>query len=387
MFDSIEYNKARSFIKQEVCATTPTKARLIQGHWNEATAYELPHEYAAVAYAVKNLVNHQFEVDGTQFILITASGLSHDELSDLLTYHYDDSIVFDERDGKNWDATMNEQLLTAECDVYDALHMKSAESYRKRCSSVKGKIFFKGQKPIKYLIAWKRLSGDWNTSIGNGIISKLICMNAICRLPPHLKPRKVVAFFLGDDYLGMYSYIKRPDLRDLTNALNDLERQMGITPVRGIFTDPLDVSFISLMVWPRKSGGYQFVPKPGKQLVKLFATTKTISKREMPNVLNGIISSMAYSFCGFRFMTQFLATMWTPGKYPTIPEYLAHKFSVLTRCDRKVDWEYGFYHHYGVLIQSLPLTQSLTVGLYHHPVVDEMLRVEGLDPCDRPACA
>lgn len=201
-FDKLEYSRCKSFIKVEVTVKVPTKARLIQGHMNEATAYHHPTEYHAVSKALQELSKEVFYVDGIRFQFIYAGGLNHDDLSDLYTDAVELGIVFDERDGKNWDSTMNEVLLRMEAEIYQQLNMLAAKFFLLRSSGCIGYISFnqclRFIASIKYYIAWKRLSGDWNTSVGNSIISMLIAFNNILDLPPHLRPKSVVAFFLWE---------------------------------------------------------------------------------------------------------------------------------------------------------------------------------------------
>lgn len=383
-YDFLKVNRAKSFVKRECNTKVPTKARLIQGHMNDATAYEHAGEYYAFATALKKMADVPFVIDGITFHLIYASGLNHDELSDMFTEAVEENSLYDECDGKNWDSTMNETLLRAEIAVYEMLGMLAAKHTAQRAKHTKGSIYFKIFKAIKYITAWKRLSGDWNTSSGNSLISMIIRVTVILLLPPHLRPKNVVAFFMGDDYLARYKFEVVPCAKELHKVLDELERACGITPERGIFTNPLDVTFISLMVWPRHCGGYQFVPKPAKQLSKLFTTVKFVPPKMRQEVINGIVIAMSYAFRGFEFMERILQSQFRSGKV-CAREYLDRKFWSLTKEDRKVHWERGFHHHYDHLIQSLPLFVP-QMAVYHHPIVDHMLAIEGRDPADRPTC-
>lgn len=386
LYDNLRPRDIHAFVKKEVGVKIPTKARLIQGHANESTAYEHPGEYKAVAKAVKDLGDHEFTIDGVAFRLVYAAGLNHDELSDMFTDVVTPNSYYDERDGKNWDSTMNEQLLRAEISVYEMLNMFAAKGALLRSMKARGSIFFKHYAKIVYETCWKRLSGDWNTSIGNSIISMIICVTVILSLPSHLRPESVVAFFMGDDYLARYRYKgELPCPKELTKALNDLEGRCGITPERGIFNNPLDVTFISLMVWPRHNGGYQFVPKPAKQLAKLFSTHRHVPQRQIQPVLNGITISMGYTYTGFRFMMLFLKSQFSPHSKVKFEAWMRKHLDSTTKEHRDVAWEAGFYHHYGLPIQALPPMRH-DVGLYSHPVVDHMLTIESLDPMDRLAC-
>jgi hypothetical protein len=141
LYHSLAQDRAKSFIKREVLAKMPTKARLIQGNYNEATAYEHPDEYAAISSALKEPL--QLNLGGVSFTLQYAGGLTHDELSDLFTDWWAQAgpgAVLDERDGKNWDATMQRPLLLAEIAFYEALGLLSASSALLRSRGVRGSI-------------------------------------------------------------------------------------------------------------------------------------------------------------------------------------------------------------------------------------------------------
>lgn len=393
-FDKLEYNCCKSFIKLEVVVKVPTKARLIQGHMNEATAYHYPTEYSAISKALQDLSKEDFYVDGIRFRFIYAGGMNHDELSDAFTAAVEVGVIFDERDGKNWDATMNEILLSMEADIYDRLNMLAAKFHRLRSSGCIGLITFRNGlrfvAAIRYFIAWKRLSGDWNTSVGNSIISMLIAFNNILDLPKELRPQSVVAFFMGDDYLGLYKYNEVPCLKRLLAALNDLDRSAGITPERGLFTEPTAVTFISLMVWPRRNGGFQFVPKPAKQLSKAFCTHRQIPAKLRQPYRNVVALGLLPSYLGFRFMVDFLRNHYSPlvseYDYSQAMEFKDYRLKLMTTKYRNVDWVRGFWLHYNLPIEALPVTGPSATGVYYHPIVQHMLSVELADPMDRPSC-
>jgi hypothetical protein len=199
--DKMELCKIDAFVKREVCATVPKKARMIQGNVNEATAYAHPEHYYAVGYALKQVGNLDFDLGGVRFTLVYASGKSHDELSDLVTEWLGAPgiVLFDERDGKNWDATMQEETLRAEASVYALVDEALAQAHLTRSARARARVVLKQCAPhiIKYITSWKRLSGDWNTSVGNTIISMIICVLTIVGLPTALRPDSVFGIDCG----------------------------------------------------------------------------------------------------------------------------------------------------------------------------------------------
>lgn len=382
MFDPLATDRARSFVKFEVNTTTPKKARLIQGNTNEFTAYQHPEEYTAFAQALKEPL--LATVAGTTFEFHYAGGHDHDHLSDLFSEAWHSAgknAYLDERDGKNWDSTMQEATLRAEAAIYKFCGMKAYASFMARSSGVRGSIFTKDGKMravLRYLTSWKRLSGDWNTSVGNTIISMLIVFIAILELPPHLRPSRVVGFFMGDDYLGIYSHPTAVDPIPLTQALNANEQKCGITPVRCLFTNPLHVSFISLGLWPRSMGGYQFVPHPAKQLVKLFVAARAVPQRLVPDYQTALAIAFWPVYWGFPLMMRFLKAHYVkPTTRMSNPFYFS---SMLSTRVRDVLWAEGFSVKYGLPMTSTYFDIPQQHCFLSHPVVDHMLRFEVADP-------
>lgn len=384
VFDRQRLDRAESFIKRESVLKLK-KARLIQGNVNEYTAYNKPLEYKAIAHALK-ASTQQFTFGGVDFDFYYAAGMNHDELSDLFSSWLmtSDVLYFDERDGKNWDSTMQEVTLRMEADVYALVHDQISKDFLKRSSGCRGRIRLKWGF-IRYLTAWKRLSGDWNTSVGNTMISMMIVVHAILSLPPHLRPHRVRGLFMGDDYLGAYYYKQLPDPDDLCVALNTFEAQCGIEPIRAIFRDPAYVSFISMGLWPRHGGGYQFVPHPARQLAKLNWTVRNMTGRSIPDQATALAIAFIPVYEGYPLMQDFLrAQLLVRHPKITIDAHDFYFFESLSKRGREVDWRSGFMQKY-----NLPYTAcdwqlgSNDCAIYHHPVHSIMLQFETADPCDR----
>jgi hypothetical protein len=397
-FDVLRSDAASSFVKREACNLSEakhfliSKARLIQGNRNEFTAYNQPREYRAISYAVKALAGHDINICGVKFTLVYAAGYNHDELSDLVSDWISSpgKIYYDERDGKTWDATMQEPTLRAEAEVYKLFDSKIAELFLKRCEYVRGSVLMKKFIPgiIRYVTKWKRLSGDWNTSVGNTIISMLIAVTAILSLPAHLRPHAVKALFMGDDYLGLYYYEALPDSKELTQALNDGEEHCGITPERAIGTCPLRISFISLGLWPRRCGGYQFVPHPARQLQKLMWTTRDMTGRNCSEQATALYKGFAPIYNRFRLMQDFLCrhnVCRNSNLTLDQQDYYFH-YTLSTR-DRDVDWRSGFCAKYRLPFTAtdwqLPTTPIGKTEVWYHPVFAHMLHFELSGPEER----
>lgn len=392
--DSLKLGVTNAFVKAEVSCSMPKKARLIQGNRNEYTAYHNADEYAALNEALKRIGTETFKhPTGCECQFVYAGGLNHDELSDIVSgwwatkqQHY----WFDERDGKNWDATMNRELLLAEAQVYEMLKMRSTKEFIRRSSKCVGNIHIRDKHRsfvLRYLTAWKRLSGDWNTSAGNSIVSMIIVYTVLTLLPTALRPTRIRALFMGDDYLAMLEFNAPIGKQTLMTALNQAEAQCGITPERGMTQDPLLVSFISLGIWPTKDGNLAFIPHPGKQLGKLFVAVKKVPQELMLHYRSEVARSFLKTYTGFEFMMHFL-------KYHIRPDLLNdervfaylqcdHLYKIKSLGTKKIDWAWGFFVKYGMPITSLVWDQPKTMGLLRHPVVDHMIEWEGSDPITR----
>lgn len=382
----------KSFIKREVGIKVMTKTRLIQGHYNEFTSYRHPEEYAAMSKTLQETIVLHYA--GIDFILQYAGGLNHDALSDQFSEYWSlaKHPYLHERDGKNWDSTMQEPLLRAELELYQLLGMRASEAFLLRSSNMIGSIATKVGKLrhiLKYSIAWKRLSGDWNTSCGNTLISMLITLVVLSELPPGLKPSKVYAWFMGDDYLGIYDYDIPPPPQALLTALNDGEASMGITPVAGIYDDPLRVSFISLGLWPRHEGGFQFVPFPAKQLVKLFHAPKLVHHSNIADYQTALAIAFWPTFWGFPLMQRFLKQHYTrpSTKYncDLLFDDAPYWCSQFTKRARGVNWVAGFCFKYDIPYAATLFDLPGEFGVYRHPTVERMLEIEALDPDQRPS--
>lgn len=384
IFHEAQWHKAKSFVKFEVGVSMPTKARLIQGNQNEFTAYEYPEEYAAFSEALKEAI--EFEHSGVTFKFQYAGGCDHDQLSEMFTDAYMSAgahVIIDERDGKNWDSTMQYETLKCEGELYEALGMSAAEAFFARASGVKGTISYpkKGWKSfISYVTRWKRLSGDWDTSVGNSLISMLITIFTIVSLPQHLRPLNVFALFMGDDYLGVYRFAERVAHVDLKLALDHYEALCGITPMRGLFTDPLLISFISLGLWPRHEGGYQFVPHPARQLVKLFSSVRPLAAAQLDDYQTSLSIAFWPVYWGWPLMMKFLKKHYTKPTTKMTCQFYFHR--MLTGRCRHVDWCSGFVAKYEIPFVSTHFEVGDAL-FQRHPVVDHMLRFENADPAAR----
>jgi hypothetical protein len=173
----------------------------------------------------------------------------------------------------------------------------------------------------------------------------------------------VVAFFLGDDYLGVYNYEDPVDTRDLNLAMESEERACGITPVRNVFVDPLKVEYISLTCWPTYNGDYAFVPKISNLLIRLYQNVSQPSKHTGADI-RACALAFRPSFRNLSFLNRFFShhiASWPvvrPGRsFNSLRD--ANALSKLPDSSLDINWAYGFAYKYRLLLTALTLTCHL----------------------------
>jgi hypothetical protein len=383
----------------------PAKARGIQFSVNDATAYENPEEYFAYAAMLKSLKDQRIAVPNVygapcNVRMIYAGGLNHDDIADVVATWEEtrghQQVLYDEMDGANWDATMQQGTVEAELRVYEMLGMRAHEGARIAAGAINSKLCVPHNavlaRSIRYVTRWKRLSGKWNTTVGNVTVAMEIRFWTLRHLPKHLCPVEVECLMLGDDFLAAYWFDSLVDPNELASAINDLDKKCGITPERGIFSSILDVSFISMGFWRTHDGGLAAVPHPARQLKKLFWTIRGAETEKRRHLIaSGIAEGFWPIYKGFRLMENFLRPHYTiKGAWETdLPGYAWWRENFTLRF-RGVDWSTGVEYKYGIPLKALPteLPRSLTDTAYvmSHPLVDHMSAIEGLDPADRARC-
>lgn len=393
LFDALKHNSARSFIKQELHPVIKTKARLIQGHTTLRTAYHHSDEYCVTMKILKMLdVEGPVTIGGMEILFSYGGGKNHTQLSRFINDAIERTSkyrIFDERDGKNWDASMTQELLTAESEVYRLCGFRSTWDFLRRCEHVTGRLLINdplGRKLVRYVTSWRRLSGDWNTSVGNTIVSMIVTWTTLLSLPEHLRPKKVFALFHGDDYLAVYDHGRSIDTQALKEALDAGEIACGITPERGIFRDPLAVSFVAMTLWPTFDGNFVFLPKPAVQLVKLFWSVRSRAKQDIPGYTTAIAICMWPLFRGFSLMEQHLkAHHVAKPNWGTLTDYWTMRYRTSEPLP-PIQWGPGIVFKYGLPSSALYFPYPKGPGIWFHPAIKHMLEVEVLDPFERKAC-
>lgn len=274
--DGVYANRVKTMVKREILRSMPTKARAIQYYPNEATKCAFGPEF----YMLQKAVVATF----TDLSLLGcrvwfASGMNASQLGQWMADVYSRyrNPVFYERDGKNWDSTMQMAHHTLKRRVYELAGM-SVEFLRfvDAGARVSG-TFSTPCGKLKYRSEGTTKSGHNDTTLGNSIINALLAVWAC-----HGEGLSASVIVAGDDLL----LAAEGDFDE--HALAARERSAGIVPEYRKLFSWRDVSFIS-GIWFRSGARFVFVPKPGRLLAGLFWTTQVVSRRKVAGFRRGIV--------------------------------------------------------------------------------------------------
>jgi len=264
--------KVKAMVKREVNHKLPTKARLIQYYQTLATQAEFGPEFYALQKVVGQIFNRRRmgDIDVT-----LASGMNAQELGgwmeDVLA---DGAVMFYERDGKNWDSSMQKQHANFRRGFYAAFDDRLAE-FASECDAVKGFALFPGG-VLRYSVNYTVKSGHNDTTLGNSLVNAAIAYAAFKRA--QIPASILVA---GDDLIvATYAPV------DVERMVR-LEAEYGITPEAQTFTDFERVSFIS-GIWMSDGRRIGFVPQPGRLFARLWWTVAPPPRKKLQMYLRGV---------------------------------------------------------------------------------------------------
>ncbi len=387
-------DKVKMMVKKEVytqlldgSSKILQKARGIQFTVNERTNYEYVEEAHAFSHALASLTEAAQTIDGIEFLVRYASQMNHDEIgafatvSEKLRLKYADSCI-DERDGKCWDANVQEAHKEALYQVYDALDPKFA-AYARKGLTVSG-TYRKGSTTIKYTVTGTVKSGHFDTSSGNGFLNREISIQAILQLTRH-RPKLVRGLVFGDDYLAWLYFDSTIDDDELEQDLSSAERSLGIDPERGILRNLLHASFISLGFYRTVDMTIVAMPKIGRLLCRLFWTTKHLNGRDPKRLAAGIAEAFWPLYRTYPPMRAFLQHhMQVAPHKDYVGPYYEWVEKGMKKLPSPVNWDLNHLEKYGPTALMLePLDYPSDAGLANHPIVNLMYRMDASDPCDR----
>lgn len=278
----------REVYREKVVGKLPTKARLIQAHTTLRAAFDIAHCYHAWAHALKIVSSRMWNFEGIDFRVRYASGLSHDEIGDLVLEWEAERLnwpmsVYYERDGVNWDASRQPVVFDHLIDVYHEIDPVLGRHASHGVNCV-GFVRVKKQGCIKYTVRGTRKSGHQDTSSGNSAdnIEATLQTVLIAKRNTGAGIRRVEGVVLGDDLLLLLCCDGEVQVPVLEAALIEADKASGIEPEARCLMNVYDTSFISLSFYPRLDGTIAAGPKIGRMLSGLFWTHRSVTYTECP---------------------------------------------------------------------------------------------------------
>jgi hypothetical protein len=371
--DEIRASDLHCMVKREDYIAIPTRARLIQYYVNPATQAEFGPQITGLQKALTKLFYKRFVCEG---ITVTfASGMNALELGQWMDWAVEScaQVAFYERDGKNWDATMQEIHLDLKMEAYkcagEDLLKYVAAGYQATGRNPRGRF--------KYAINGTTKSGHNDTTLANTLNNAGIAVQAMraCGLRGHI----LVA---GDDMLAVV---------DGDFSLDEMvaeEAKSGIKPEARKFYRVQDVSFIS-GIWFDTTVGHVFTPKPGRLLRKLFWTVKPPPPKHRARYLNGVVLGLLPVCAGMPVVEAFLRAHYTAGEKSTPGLSPREHWRVARSLDRSqmigpFCTRYALTVPEVVALEESLLSHSGLVGIVRHPTIDKIVGVDLADLNDRP---
>jgi hypothetical protein len=287
--DEVRPELLQAMIKREINHSMPTKARLIQFYHNMATQAAYGPDFGTLQ---KSIFNWSKDYEYLGIRVTYASGMNPGLLGSWMSHALDrfPDPWFYERDGKNWDSTMQRFHHLLKMRIYNA-YSPGLASFVERGFECRAYCVLPNG-TLSYIIHGTVKSGHNDTTLGNSIINACIALECCALLG--LEAEILVA---GDDLLVVTNV--NPE------GLVALEAQFGITPEARVFRSYLDVSFIS-GCWLAGDGGYIFVPKLGRLLARLWWTASPPAAKNLANFKYSIVNGLLGACGGVPLYREFL---------------------------------------------------------------------------------
>lgn len=353
-------------VKREVLHDVPSKSRAIQFYPNLATQAAFGPEFFSLQKAYTEWFYRREVAPGIRVTF--ASGLNANALGDWMTAVLAETVRphFYERDGKNWDSTMQRPHL----DVRLAAYEVAGPDFRK---FVEAGFAVRGKAPrgaLRYKLTGTVKSGHNDTTLGNSIVNAVIAWLSMSALG--LRGDIIVA---GDDLL----IVVFGDFD--AKALADAERAFGIVPECRKFDNASDVSFVS-GVWFDTGAGWAFTPKPGRLLARLFWTVHPPPPKKRLNYLNGVVLGLRPTCAPMPVVSAFLDAHYTAGvEAVSAKDKLNITWSSPSKFLREA-FVNSFCNRYDLAPRDLEEAEMLLrgcrgkVGLLSHPVLTRIMEVD-----------
>lgn len=293
------------------------------------------------------------------------------------------NVVRDERDGKNWDANIQKPHKDLLFEQYSKLNPQLLE-HAMHGLDVKGVSNPKDGPKIMYFVMAPVKSGHKDTSSGNAFLNIVLSVDGVLKLPRRLRPKRLRALIIGDDYVAWLYYDREIDWQELYDELNKMEATLGIQPVRGLFDDLRRVSFASLAFYLAKDGTYVAKPKIGRMLTGLFWTCTPLAGRCPKGIARGIAHAFYPTYSTYSPMRAFLRhhMQVSPDLSWDRDDYLKWSERLLSKQSVPIDWNQNHLIKYGPesLLLQLDFAENQGAGLHHDHIVDIMAEIDCSDP-------
>lgn len=376
--DDVVPGRVCAMVKREIAHSAPKKARLIQYYPNMATQAAFGPEF----YAVQKTYSAHFQrAEVFPGVRVTfGSGLNADALGEWMRAVTSEvpNAHFYERDGKNWDSTMQQPHMDVRLAAYRIVEATSGFH-----DFVRAGFKVEGRDPrgaLRYVLEGTVKSGHNDTTLGNSIVNAMIAALSMRALG--LTGDIIVA---GDDLLAAIA----GDFD--VESLAAQERAFGIVPECRKFQCPEDVSFIS-GVWFSTGCTYTFCPKPGRLLARLFWTVRPPAPRRVCQYVNGVVAGLRPTCGDLPVIAAFLDAHWQEGRGVDAIAEWRHRVQLeaAPRTSRRAELMNTFCRRYALSRADVEdcerLLRSLNgmVGFISHPVIDRLMAVDLADAVDRP---
>lgn len=406
IFDRLVPGKVNMMLKNETSIQPwghpgPKKARAIQYTVNERTAYEYGPQQWAFSKALIATTETTYVINDVEFTTVYTAGMDHHQIGKFASDSERERLRWaqswiDERDGKNWDANVQFVHRCALVDLYKKLE-PSLGKLTEDMVCVKGRwqnYHWQGFELI-YQVWGTVKSGHWDTSCGNGALNIEVSVQAILRLPLKLRPRKVRAMVMGDDYIAWLYFDHPVDPVALRDALDAAESSFGIHPERGLFASVMHASYISLGFCYKTDGTVCATPKIGRMFAKLFSTVTPLRNRDPRRMAATIASAFLPVFNGYPPMREFLLyhLQVPPYDHETLQEMRSQFAPSLGQLAlyENIDWVRTIAEKYGEEVLGLELhferNGQQQAAWARHPLIDLMIHIDTCDPGKRRGCA
>jgi hypothetical protein len=368
-------DKLASFVKFEGAHKRPSKARAIQGYDDLEDQMRLgPYVYSlqcAFAHVFRDkpvtMANSHNKCTSV-YSCTVGCAMNADDYGAWIEKHQSSTHWY-ERDGKNWDASVDEYDTKKLLAFYRRFFPDWVlDMLRKGGELAVGKHLFRGKDGnvlIKTRVHYTTRSGHLDTTLRNSYLNLVKTLGALSES----QIAAAAVAVMGDDMLTGSAEVL--DCRALMAA----ESAMSMEPEARVLKDWRDTSFISGTFAPVETG-YTFIPQPGRMLARLLWTTSNVPGNLHLEHARGCVAGLTPAFKELPVIREFFRP-YMGGTAP-VGDYWKNKKQFESKAVDHIDPAW-FYQRYGLsegqvdqcerMLQGLPTSAVL----YSDPVVGAIL--------------